>query len=79
MEVSLSSHGQAGQVFLKGGNVIHAAAGGFQGAAAFYELMTWREGTFTTKPCSTFPAATIHGSTTSLLMEGSRLSDEAGE
>lgn len=79
MEVTLKRPGQEGQVFLREGNVIHAATDTLQGDEAFYELMKWREGSFTTKPCTTFPAATIQASTTSLLMEGSRLSDEAAE
>ena len=79
MEVHLSSHGEEGRVFLKNGNVIHAAAGSLQGEEAFYQLMKWREGSFTTQPCTVFPETTIQASTTSLLMEGARLSDEAGE
>jgi len=79
MELQLTSRGQEGQVVLKDGNVIHATTGNLQGEEAFYQLMTWREGNFTTRPCSTFPSATIKASTTSLLMEGARLSDEAGD
>jgi DNA-binding response OmpR family regulator len=79
MEIHLTRQGHEGRVFLKEGNVIHAATGSLQGDEAFYQLMKWRDGLFTTKPCATFPAATIQASTTSLMMEGARLSDEDGE
>ena len=58
---------------------MHAAAGGRTGEAAFYALMRWREGIFTTRQSGDLPEASIHVSAMSLLMEGARQVDEASE
>jgi len=79
MEIDLNCDGTQGQVFVKAGEIIHATVGKHQGEAAFYELMKWTRGEFTTKQCADFPEPTIDSSTMSLLMEGARLADEGEE
>jgi two-component system chemotaxis response regulator CheB len=79
MEIVLTRGDREGHVFIEDGEVIHAETGDTEGEQAFYTLMQWREGTFTTRQCAAFPVRTIQSSVMSLLMEGARLADEQGE
>ncbi len=75
--VSLTSGDRKGEVLISKGEVIHAITGDMQGVSAFYELMRWRDGSFAIRQCADFPPPTIHTPVTFLLVEGSRLIDEA--
>jgi hypothetical protein len=79
VQIILDATGRKGQVFVQGGEVIHAAAGDTEGEAAFYEIMAWQDADFQIIPCTAFPARTIHVPAMSLLMEGARLTDELGD
>jgi DNA-binding response OmpR family regulator len=79
VEIHLKRDDLEGEVFVQGGNVVHAALGSIQGEAAFFKLMRWTEGEFTTKQCSEPPEMSITVSTMSLLMEGARQADEGEE
>lgn len=76
MEIDLICDGTEGHVFVKNGEIIHADVGDAKGEEAFYKLMQWTRGDFTTKQCAEFPEPTIDSSTMSLLMEGARIADE---
>lgn len=78
MAITLTSGDQKGEVVICQGEVIHAKTSQHEGDDAFYELMGWSSGTFAARQCTEFPARTIHTPVVSLLMEGSRLADEAG-
>ena len=58
------------------GSIIHCTLGDKTGEEAFYDLMRWKQGKFTAKPCTEFPPRTITVSVMSLLMEGARRLDE---
>lgn len=79
VEVNLVSGSKRGNVFIKNGEVIHAEAGELRGESAFYEMMSWNNGVFTTRRLATVPERTIFSSAMSLLMEGARLNDESAE
>ncbi|MFC1462754.1 DUF4388 domain-containing protein [Verrucomicrobiota bacterium] len=76
LQLSLTTDGQKGSLFIDQGNIMHCAVGDKEGQAAFYELMRWRAGQFTTEPCEQSPARTVQASLMSLLLEGTRLVDE---
>lgn len=76
MEISLTRGEDEGSVFVKGGAVVHAACGALEGERAFFRLMRWCDGEFTTRECRRFPNETISCSAMSLLMEGARRVDE---
>ncbi|OGV81299.1 MAG: hypothetical protein A2340_14895 [Lentisphaerae bacterium RIFOXYB12_FULL_60_10] len=76
IELIIQSEQQEGHVFIKDGTIMHAATGDVRGEAAFYEMMRWRTGKFTTRHPADFPAVSIESGTMSLLMEGARLADE---
>lgn len=76
LEIVLTNEGQEGHVFVCNGEVVHAVLGDKRGEEAFFKLMQWHKGEFTTKQCAEFPARTVQIPTMSLLMEGTRLADE---
>ena len=76
MLIILNQENNEGHVFVKQGQIIHASLEEDQGEDAFYKMMRWKHGQFTTKQCAEFPDATIDTSAISLLMEGARIADE---
>jgi Domain of unknown function (DUF4388) len=65
-----------GEIFLRGGQIVHAHIGDLQGEEAVYELAIWPEGEFVFTPGQDTPLTTIHKSNTNLLMEAARRIDE---
>ena len=76
MQLSLTNDDEEGTLFIEQGNIVHCAVGDKEGDTAFYELMRWRTGQFTTEPCEESPVRTVQASLMSLLLEGTRLVDE---
>jgi PAS domain S-box-containing protein len=75
MELSISHRGVEARMYMQNGNITHCTAGDKAGEEAFYDLMCWRQGKFTAKPCTEFPPRTITVSVMSLLMESARRMD----
>src|SRR5436305_1051936 len=65
-----------GEIFLRGGQIVHAQAGDLQGEEAMYELAIWPEGEFVFTPGKETELTTIQKSNTNLLMEAARRIDE---
>ena len=78
VEIQLTSGGRKGVIYIQQGDIIYAEAQGFEGQDAFYKMMTWLEGEFEIRACSTVPERNVFESAMSLLMEGARIADEAG-
>lgn len=72
----LQSADQAGEIYLRDGEIVHASAGGLSGEDAVYELAIWQEGDFVFKPGAATEVKTIKKSNTNLLMEAARRIDE---
>jgi hypothetical protein len=66
----------AGEIFLRGGHIVHAHVGELTGEEAVYELAIWPEGDFVFTPGQETELTTIHKSNTNLLMEAARRIDE---
>jgi DNA-binding response OmpR family regulator len=77
VKISIENETESGEIYIEKGVIIHAHTGNLEGENAFYKIVVWEEGRFQIVPCSTFPARTIQGGTLSLLLEASRLADEA--
>ena len=77
LEIVLKEQEEEGFVYVQDGKVVHAKVNQLEGEQAFYALMRWQSGRFSTRPCAEFPDCSISVSTMSLLMEGSRQADEA--
>jgi hypothetical protein len=77
VKITLENQTESGHIFMQKGNIIHADIAHLEGENAFYKIVVWEQGRFQIVPCSTFPPQTIQGQTMSLLLEASRLADEA--
>ncbi|RMH71874.1 MAG: response regulator [Gemmatimonadetes bacterium] len=67
-----------GSVYLKDGNVVHAALQDLVGEEAFYHLLKWKDsGNFEFTPGVTSPEHTIQMRGSELIMEGLRRLDES--
>ncbi|HWM93480.1 MAG TPA: DUF4388 domain-containing protein [Thermoanaerobaculia bacterium] len=74
---SLSRNGDStGEIYLRGGQIVHAHVGDLQGEEAVYELAIWPEGEFVFTPGTETQLTTIQKSNTNLLMEAARRIDE---
>lgn len=74
---SLTRDGDAaGEIYLRGGQIVHAHVGDLQGEEAVYELAIWPEGEFVFTPGAETGLTTIQKSNTNLLMEAARRIDE---
>ena len=65
-----------GEIYLRGGHIVHALVGEMQGEEAVYELAVWPEGDFVFTPGKETEKTTIQKSNTNLLMEAARRIDE---
>lgn len=65
-----------GEIFLRGGRIVHARVGELAGEEAIYELAVWPEGDFVFTPGREATSDTIKKSNTNLLMEAARRIDE---
>jgi DNA-binding NarL/FixJ family response regulator len=66
-----------GEIFIKDGAIIHAHIAGQSGETAFNRLLALQGGEFNLKPYVDPPSVSIEGSWEFLVMEASRLRDEA--
>jgi hypothetical protein len=74
---SLRRNGDSsGEIYLRGGQIVHAHVGDLQGEEAMYELAIWPEGEFVFTPGKETEVTTIQKSNTNLLMEAARRIDE---
>lgn len=71
-----SEHGY-GRVYLKNGNIVHAAYRGLTGVEALYQLLAWQDGEFEVDPNAVAPEETINEQSEGLLLEGLRRLDES--
>src|SRR5688500_3649814 len=65
-----------GEIYLRGGQIVHAHVGDLQGEEAVYQLAIWPEGDFVFTPGTETQLTTIQKSNTNLLMEAARRIDE---
>jgi CheY-like chemotaxis protein len=75
--IRLSSRGRCGEIYMQDGEIIHAHLDKAEGEDAFYQVLRWKTGEFEIMSCKDFPSRTISESPMALIMEGSRLEDEA--
>jgi len=75
LEVKAGRH--QGRIYIKDGQIVHAAVGDRKGEEAFLHLLGLRRGEFVMKTFTEPPEQTIDTSYEMLLMEAARLQDEA--
>jgi CheY-like chemotaxis protein len=74
--LAVSTNNRRGQIYISGGEIIHAECGQLQGEMALYGLLGLEGGEFKLQPFSEPPRRTISGQYEFLLMEAARLRDE---
>jgi len=75
MEIVVTSDVGEGRVYVSNGEVTHASVGTLTGEQAFFTMMSWSEGRFSTNRCLAFPDRTIETPTISLLARDSKVAD----
>lgn len=73
---ALKNGGDSGKIFLRKGQIVHAAVGALSGEQAVYELARWLQGEFVFTPGVEPEVDSIERSNTNLLMEAARQIDE---
>jgi len=73
---NLRNGSEAGQIYLRKGQIVHASVGSLNGEQAVYELARWFQGDFVFTPGTETEVETIDKSNTNLLMEAARQIDE---
>jgi hypothetical protein len=73
---TLTREDARGEIYLKNGQIIHAAVGDSEGEEAIFALSIWNSGDFMFTPGEEAPRQTITKSNTNLLMEAARRIDE---
>ncbi len=77
--LSLSNGASKGEIFLREGNVVHAASGEQISEEAVYSLMGWLQGDFRFIPDVAAPEESLRTPMERLLVEGARRVQEWGE
>lgn len=67
---------EEGMIFFEEGNIIHAEVSGTEGEEAFYEILGWKGGEFTSRKGDRTKKETIFKGWQSLLLEALKRSDE---
>jgi CheY-like chemotaxis protein len=70
------SKSEAGEIFIRSGNVVHAVVGALSGEPAFFHLLNLHDGEFRLKPYAEPPEKSISRHWENLLMEAAQLRDE---
>jgi hypothetical protein len=73
---TLAQENEQGFIYLKNGQMVHAAVSDLIGEEAIYALAIWNSGEFRFAPGEEAPEQTIRKSNTNLLMEAARRLDE---
>ncbi len=74
VQVKKGSH--KGTIFIKDGDVVHAVCEECRGEDAFYNILSWKRGSFETLSTFTEPEVTITKGWQYLLLEAARIADE---
>ncbi|TKJ31276.1 MAG: hypothetical protein CEE40_01860 [Chloroflexi bacterium B3_Chlor] len=77
--LSLSNGASKGEIFLREGNVVHAASGEHISEEAVYSLMGWLQGGFRFVPDVGAPEESVTTPTEQVLLEGARRVQQWGE
>jgi len=76
LEILEDKGGGVGHISFLRGQVVHAETRGKKGKEAFYDIITWHSGLFSTLPYNFRDTQTIDESVDSLLLEAARRQDE---
>jgi CheY-like chemotaxis protein len=75
--ISVQSGNRTGNIFIKGGEIVHAESASVVGEEALYLMLGWKAGRFTTEVGAEPAVETIDARWEQLLLEGMRRRDDA--
>ncbi len=74
--LAVKNGSEEGQIFFNDGNITHAEVSGKEGEEAFYEILSWKGGEFSSRKGERSSKETIFKAWQSLLLEGMKRADE---
>lgn len=74
--VNIYSGDESGVLFLAHGRIVHAAVGNLKGPDAFFEMMRWKEGSFSITHGQMTDELSVTSDTMHLLLEAAKIIDE---
>lgn len=77
--LSIKSGARKGKIFFSKGSIVHAETDNDTGEDAFYQILSWPEGTFTSTRADVPKKNTIEKDWQFLVMEGLRIADEVAK
>ena len=77
--VRVEANSVTGHIYFGGGQIIHACVGLLSGDAALFEMLSWKNGTFTFEESGRAPDESVTRSWQGILLEAAQLEDESGE
>jgi CheY-like chemotaxis protein len=76
--LEVSRNAEHGQIWIDRGAIVHAACRDRTGPEAFFEILSWKGGSFGLTTGATAPTKSIFDAPTTLMLEACRRQDEAG-
>jgi len=76
MALVVTQGGTQGHIFIEGGEIVHASCENIDGEKAFYRILSWENGRFSTLGEKAGPKNTIEKPWQALLMDAMRMVDE---
>lgn len=74
--ITITRDGEKGIIYLNEGEIVHAECGEQKGPEAFYKILSWQEGEFSSHIGVTSPIQTIYQNWEHLLVEAMRRNDD---
>ena len=75
--LEISAEHDTGQIYFQNGDILHAATRELKGLPALMAIFGWKNSRFAERPWSQAPARTVHQRWEAILLEVSRVADEA--
>ncbi|MBL0700530.1 MAG: response regulator [Desulfosarcina sp.] len=79
MAIRVKNDSESGMIYIRDGRIVHATCRESVGEAAFYEILSWKGGSFETIAKKTIPETSIDQNYQFLLLEAARIADENEE
>lgn len=79
MTLLVTQGGTQGHIFIEGGEIVHASCENIEGEEAFYRILSWENGRFSTLGEHAVPNITIDKPWQALIMDAMRMVDEMAE
>jgi len=79
MTLLVTQGGTQGHIYIEGGEIVHASCDDVEGENAFYQILAWENGRFSTLGEETVPRISIEKPWQALIMDAMRIVDEMAD